>query len=611
MRMTGWGGVLARLVLAVGLLLAAGGVRWALRPWLGTGLAFMPFAVVLPLVVALCGAGAAIVAGVLGVVGGLWLAGALRIGDGGIGYAGLGVTGMAEGIAYLLLLAVVLATVPRRRAVPEASGIDLDLLIDAAHDTAIFMLDAEGHVTIWNQGAERLIGWTRAEAIGQPLSAFYPAEARDAGQPAADLARARAEGRCDDEIWQLHRDGNAFLAACSTTRLIDAQGADRGFARIVTDITDKRAAETAIRDREAHLRSILSTMPDAMVVIDITGSILRFSAAAEALFGHSEAEMIGRNVALLMPAPDRDRHDGYIARYLVSGERRIIGTGRVVFGQRKDGTTFPMELSIAEAGTGAQRIFTGFMRDLTERRRTEARVQDLQAELIHVSRVSAMGTMASTLAHELNQPITAVVTWVEAVRDQLAGPAPDLPALREALEHAAADALRAGRIVRRLRAFVARGEMERTVETLPMLISEAAALGLMGMAGVDVALDIDPQASPVLVDRIQIQQVLVNLIRNACEAMAHTPERRLEIATRREDAAVRITIADTGAGIAPEMLDQLFTAFVTTKAEGMGLGLSICRTIVEANGGRIWAEARMEGGTAFHFTVPLAEAEDD
>jgi len=193
----------------------------------------------------------------------------------------------------------------------------------------------------------------------------------------------------------------------------------------------------------------------------------------------------------------------------------------------------------------------------------------------------------------------------------LGGPAPDLPVLREALDHAAADALRAGRIVRRLRAFIARREMERTVEPLPALINEAAALALIGAAGVDVALEIEPDVGPVLVDRIQIQQVLVNLIRNACEAMADSPERHLEIATRTEGGMTRITIADTGTGIAPEMLDQLFTAFVTTKATGMGLGLSICRTIVEANGGRIWAEARVEGGTAFHFTVPGAEAADD
>jgi two-component system sensor kinase FixL len=285
-----------------------------------------------------------------------------------------------------------------------------------------------------------------------------------------------------------------------------------------------------------------------------------------------------------------------------------------VFGRRKDGTTFPLELSVGEAAGGAQRLFTGFIRDLTERRRNEERLEALQSELIHVSRVSAMGTMASTLAHELNQPITAIANYVEAIRDQLAEPDPeDLPMMREALDDTAKEALRAGGIVRRLRDFVARGEVDKTVEKLPELINEALVLGLIGAheKGITPYFDIDPYASPVLVDRVQIQQVLINLIRNACEAMVGCPERRLEVSSRLDGPGlVRVTVADTGIGVAPEVVDQLFTAFVTTKAEGMGLGLSICRTIVEANGGRIWMEARKGGGSEFHFTLVRAQTEE-
>jgi len=316
-----------------------------------------------------------------------------------------------------------------------------------------------------------------------------------------------------------------------------------------------------------------------------------------------------------MPSPDRERHDGYLERYLATGEKRIIGQGRVVFAARKDGTTVPVELSIGEAGSGRQRIFTGFLRDLTERRRTEARLATLQSELIHVSRVSAMGTMASTLAHELNQPIAAIANYVEAVRDQLLAPDPDeFPMMREALDDAAKDALRAGHIVRRLREFVARGEVERTVEALPTLISEASVFGLMGARerGIEPRFALDPRASPVLVDRIQIQQVLVNLIRNACEAMAESPIRELEVSSMLDGPElVRVTVADTGPGIAPEIGDRLFTAFVSTKQDGMGLGLSICRTIVEANGGRIWVDARNGGGSAFHFTLPRAATDEE
>jgi two-component system sensor kinase FixL len=284
-----------------------------------------------------------------------------------------------------------------------------------------------------------------------------------------------------------------------------------------------------------------------------------------------------------------------------------------VFGERKDGTTFPMELSIGEAITGTERLFTGFIRDLTERRVTEERLESLQSELIHVARVSAMGTMASTIAHELNQPITAIANYAESVRDMMAQPEPrDFPLMREALDETAKEALRAGNIVRRLRDFVARGDVEKTVEPLPALINEASVLGLMAARerGVETRFDLDPYASPVFVDKVQIQQVIINLLRNACEAMSDVPERRLVVTSRADQPGfIRVSVADTGPGIAPEVVDKLFTAFVSTKQDGMGLGLSICRTIVEANGGRIWMEPREGGGTVFNFTLPRAQTE--
>jgi two-component system sensor kinase FixL len=347
-----------------------------------------------------------------------------------------------------------------------------------------------------------------------------------------------------------------------------------------------------------------------MVVIDEAGIIMSFSAAAQSLFGYLENEVIGQNVSMLMPSPDRDRHDGYIQRYLATGEKRIIGIGRIVFAERKDGTTFPMELSIGEAITGSDRLFTGFIRDLTERRQTEERLESLQSELIHVARVSAMGTMASTIAHELNQPIAAIANYAETVRDMLDEPkSEEFALMREALDETAKEALRAGHIVRRLRDFVARGEVEKTIEPLPALINEASVLGLMAARekGVETHFDLDPYASPVFVDKIQIQQVVINLIRNACEAMGDSPKRQLTVTTQPDQPGfVRVSVSDTGPGIDPAIADQLFTAFVSTKSEGMGLGLSICRTIVEANGGRIWVEPRQGGGTEFHFTLQRA-----
>jgi two-component system sensor kinase FixL len=612
---------LFRFGIAIGGVLIAAAFRAALEPLLGERAPYLPFALVILGTVLFCGSMPAALATLMSLGFGWYFS----------GYGSFNAAHVVEGATFLFVAAGIIVLgqlINRARARAAASDAtaearsreaqevieELNLLIDGAQGHAIYMLDPTGHVTIWNEGAERLKGWSEAEILGKHTSLFYPPDARAAGKPDADLAKARAEGRFEEEDWRLRKDGREFLAAVSITALVDEAGELRGFAKIVSDITDKRASENTIRARENHLTSILSTVPDAMVVIDEHGIILSFSAAAQALFGYSEEDVVGRNVSLLMPSPDRERHDGYIARYLETGERRIIGKGRVVFAARKDGSTFPMELSIGEANTGDQRIFTGFIRDLTERRQTEARLEDMQSELIHVSRVSAMGSMASTLAHELNQPIGAVANYVEAVRDRLVNLDPEeLPMLVEALDDAAKDALRAGDIVRRLRQFVARGEVARTVERLPALINEASVLGLIGARerGIEARFDLDPYASPVFVDRVQIQQVLINLLRNACEAMKDQEERRVTVTSQLDRPGfARITVADTGPGVAPEIADRLFTAFVSTKQDGMGLGLSICRTIIEANEGRIWMEPGKGGGTRFHFTLPLAETED-
>ncbi|HEX5237962.1 MAG TPA: PAS domain S-box protein [Sphingomicrobium sp.] len=365
-------------------------------------------------------------------------------------------------------------------------------------------------------------------------------------------------------------------------------------------------------EAEAHLRSILATVPDAMVVIDEAGLILSFSAAAEKMFGYSEDEVVGKNVKLLMPSPDRERHDQYLVNYLTTGVRKIIGVGRVTTALHRDGNTFPIELAVGEAWNGGHRIFTGFIRDLTERQQTLLRLQDLQSELAHVGRVSEMGTLASSLAHELNQPLTAVASYCESARDLLQT-SPDgetLEMLREALDEAAKQSIRAGQIVRRLRDFMSHGETERQVESLQRLINEANALALVGSRehGIDVQVSLDPRADLVFVDRIQVQQVLVNLIRNAIDAMIDAPLRKLSIRTSREDGMTRVTVEDTGSGISDTIADQLFQPFVTSKQSGMGIGLSICRTIVQAHGGRIWFEPCHSGGTAFHFTLPSGEA---
>jgi two-component system sensor kinase FixL len=377
-----------------------------------------------------------------------------------------------------------------------------------------------------------------------------------------------------------------------------------------------RASGTAedLRAREAHLQSILDTVPDAMIVIDTSGIIQSFSSAAERLFGYSATEIIGQNIKVLMPSPYRENHDDFIKRYLDTGERRIIGLGRVVVGERRDGSTFPMELSVGEMKSANRRFFTGFIRDLTERQETEARLQELQSELVQMSRLTAMGEMASTLAHELNQPLSAITNYLRGSR-RLLEDLKDEPvsAVRDAVSKAADQALRAGQIIRRLREFVFHGENEKRVESISKMVEEASALALVGARerGIRVRFNFANSSDFALADKIQVQQVLVNLIRNAIEAMEEVPRRELTVSTMASsDGMVRVSVADTGSGIPADISEQLFQPFFTTKPQGMGVGLSISRTIIEEHGGKIWIEPNPEGGTIFRITLPSVVHED-
>ena len=379
--------------------------------------------------------------------------------------------------------------------------------------------------------------------------------------------------------------------------------------------TRRRAVDVnrGLAQREAHLRSILETIPEAMIVIDEAGTMRDFSQAAERLFGWTASEVTGKNVKMLMPSPYRNAHDGYLQRYYRTGEKRIIGIGRVVVGERKDGSTFPMELAVGEMKVADVRFFTGFIRDLTERQHTETRLQELQSELVHVSRLTALGEMASALAHELNQPLSAIANYLKGSKMLLERAVVPYERVAEAIDRAANEALRAGEIIRRLRDFVSRGETERRIESLPKLIEEASALALVGAKehGVRVRFDLDPKVDLVLADKVQIQQVVLNLIRNAVDAMLESDQRNLTVTVvpAANDMAL-VSVADSGPGVSGDIVGQLFQPFITTKRSGMGVGLSISRTIVEAHGGRIWVEANEGGGAVFRFTVERVTKEE-
>ena len=373
---------------------------------------------------------------------------------------------------------------------------------------------------------------------------------------------------------------------------------------------ERRVARN-LAQRSTELTTLLDTVIDAVVVIETDGRVRGFNPAAERQFGHAPEEVIGRNVSILMPEPYRGKHDGYLKHYLQTGEKRIIGTDRVVVGVRKDGTTFPMKLAVGEMvmdGAG-ERYFVGFVRDLTVVEESLAKLQESQNEVARLARYNELGEMASTLAHELNQPLTTVANYIQGSRRLLGETSdPKLMQVQAALENAAQNTLRAGDIIRHLREFVARGDTDMHLFDVKTLVEEGSALALAGSRekGIHTFLVLS-DAPPVLASRVQIQQVLVNLIRNAVEAMRDSPTKSLTIRTVCRDSAVCVEVVDTGSGIPPEVAEHLFRPFVTGKPGGMGIGLSISRRIIEAHGGRIGAQANPGGGTTFSFSLPVAE----
>ena len=466
------------------------------------------------------------------------------------------------------------------------------------------LVEVSGKVDFVNGALLRLLRVPDETSItGQTALDLVHPDCRDAARQRVHrlLATQHAEAVAE-ETW-MRADGTSFEVEIAAG--IVPWGGDAAIFLTLRDVTERKRLAEEASAREAHLESILATVPDGMVVIDDKGIVRSFSATAERLFGYSVEEVKGHNVSVLMPSPYRDRHDSYLARYRATGERRIIGVGRVIVGQRKDGSTFPIELAVGEVNAGGKRLFTGFVRDLTERQEHERRLHEVQSELIHMSRLSELAQMVSALAHEVNQPLTAMQNYLRA--GQHLTSAGEIDKAQSVFGKAIDQSERAGAIIRSLREFVKKGDDARRLESLSKIIEEASALSLVGAKaqGANVQLRLDPDVPEVYVDKVQIQQVLFNLLRNALEAMADSRRRDILIAAvPSADYMVEIRVADTGPGLSDEVRARLFQPFVTTKADGMGVGLSICRSIVESHGGQMSAEDNPGGGTVFRFTVP-------
>ena len=492
---------------------------------------------------------------------------------------------------------------------PEATTQNqLDAVTLLLDDANLIVHDVAGTISRWTTGCERLYGWRRDEALGKVVHDLL---ATQFPQPLEDIrSHVQARHSWEGEVVHRHRNGHSVFVA---SRWVVVGPSPDGAVIIIqtnNDVTDMKRVQNDLAEREAHLRSILETVPESMIVIDEFGLISSFSAAAERLFGYSADEVCGQNVKMLMPSPDREGHDGYIARYLATGERRIIGYGRVVQGQRKDKTVFPMELAVGEALTNGKRIFTGFVRDLTSRHRIEE-------ELRQAQKMEAIGQLTGGLAHDFNNLLTVISGNLEMIEGKLAD-----KGLLELLHEAQGAAEDGAKLTGQLLAFGRRQPLNPKLADVGGLVSGFSEL-LRRTLGemIELRTAVTGASNEALVDGSQLQNALLNLALNARDAMPRGGKLSIEISRVRLDVDyaqmypdvrtgdyVLISVTDTGIGMTADVKEKAFDPFFTTKGvgAGTGLGLSMVYGFAKQSGGHVQLYSEPEQGTSVRIFLPAA-----
>ncbi len=359
---------------------------------------------------------------------------------------------------------------------------------------------------------------------------------------------------------------------------------------------------------QTRLQAILDAAVDAIIAIDANGVIESTNDTTEQMFGYREAELIGQNVNLLMPAPYRDKHDDYIQRYMNTRVPRIIGIGREVTALHRDGRTFPVDLAVNKFISDGKTMFIGMIRDVSDRRNAERKAQAHLEKLAHAGRLADLGLTTSTIAHEVNQPLTAIVSFAHACLRVLDNEPVKTDTLRTALEQIATQSERASTIVKRIHTMARKQHGAFDTIDINEIVSGVLTLLAVELRNQHVHLELYLTDTPAIInaDRIQIEQVLVNLVRNGVQAMSETPitARRMEIETSTAGGRVCVRVHDSGPGLTEVEVLQIFESFYSTKDTGMGVGLSICRSLIDAHEGRLWALADPGNGATFCFELP-------
>lgn len=477
------------------------------------------------------------------------------------------------------------------------------------------ILDDAARIVSFDDAFARLFAKGGASIRGVDFTSLFGGEDdRASFDRALGQARQEANPVVRTGTW-IAADGRLRPVQWWLTRLKQSPQTPHGFVVTGLDLASNRDAWDRAAEREARLQSILDTAVDGIVTIDEQGIIASVNRATEHIFDYRAKELVGRNVKMLMPAPYRQQHDTYLSNYLTTGDKKIIGIGREVEGRRKDGSTFPLDLAVSEFYVAGQRHFMGIMRDVSARKNAEREARRHVEELAHAGRLSALGEMATGIAHEVNQPLTAIVSYAQACLNLLNTPNADEAVLKDALAQISAQGRRAGEIIHHLRQLVRKDQTARP--NIDMNASVRAVLDLftheLNASGVELAVTLEERLPPVRADRVQIEQVVLNLVRNSLDALTEVPDgsRRLSVSTRRQGKGnVAVFVTDSGPGIGGGDPERLFESFYTTKPNGLGVGLSISRSIIDSHGGRLWATENPDGGLSLCFTLPRKKIDE-
>jgi two-component system sensor kinase FixL len=467
----------------------------------------------------------------------------------------------------------------------------LAAIVESSED-AIIAKDLDGTIVAWNASAERMYGYAGHEMIGRNIAALIPPDRPD--ELTEIMRRLVAGERVQHfETVRIAKGGRRVDVSLTVSPIRDASGAIVGASTIARDITLKNARLRQLADSEERLRSIVEAAVDGIIVIDARGSIEAFNPGAERLFGYAAADVIGRNISMLMPEPHRAEHDRYMHHYLETGEQRIIGIGREVSAMRKDGSLFPVHLSVGEMVLGGQRKFTGILHDLTSRVAMEERLRE-QAALVR------LGEMAAVIAHEVKNPLAAVRGAIQVIGKRLAAGSREAAVVTDII--ARIDTL--NQLVRDLLLFARPPQPHPISVDVRSVLSATIDLLRADDAHGNVHVMIAGDASPINADIELMKIVFLNLLINSAQAMKGQGSITIDISSERD--MCRVVLTDTGPGIPPEIRSRLFTPFVTTKARGTGLGLSTVKRLIEAHHGEIHVESPAARGARITVLVPLA-----